>query len=243
MHNDIYNNKTYSKNNPNWHSEDSAWKANHLFSLVDSPEILQQLSSPIKIVEVGCGAGGVLRAVCDRFIELTYKVEGVGCDLSEEIILKARANHSNLSFRIGDFKEIDDSCDVLILADFLEHIKEPEGFLRNLKDKTKFILFHFPLDDNFYGKLRRGKGYYKYLKEDRGHIHFFNRQKIIGLLNKTDITIDSWKYTFWGIELDKTAGRFVPILKLFRKIGYAVNQDLSVKAFGGASMAVLGSFR
>ena len=49
----IYTDGTYLKQNPNWHQDDSAWKADHILSLLKRNGV----EAPGSICEVGCGAG------------------------------------------------------------------------------------------------------------------------------------------------------------------------------------------
>lgn len=53
--NDIYNDNTYLKNNPDWHEKDAAFKADHIFKLLEKNPIQFET-----VAEIGCGSGEIL---------------------------------------------------------------------------------------------------------------------------------------------------------------------------------------
>ena len=54
----IYSDGTYLRNNPDWHVDDSPWKAKHIAAMLERHGIVPQT-----VCEIGCGAGEVLRAL------------------------------------------------------------------------------------------------------------------------------------------------------------------------------------
>ena len=57
---DRYTTGSYLESNPDWHVEDSAWKAEQVQAMLDRHSI-----APRTVCEVGCGAGEVLRQLRD----------------------------------------------------------------------------------------------------------------------------------------------------------------------------------
>ena len=53
--NDIYNNGTYKNKNPNWDDNFAPWKAAKIQKIINKNQV--KFSS---VIEVGCGAGGIL---------------------------------------------------------------------------------------------------------------------------------------------------------------------------------------
>src|SRR5579863_7459919 len=51
----IYSDGAYLAQNPNWHVEDSPWKARHIERI-----LRQNAIAPRTIAEIGCGAGEIL---------------------------------------------------------------------------------------------------------------------------------------------------------------------------------------
>jgi len=71
-------NSEYKGNNPNWHIEDSVWKARKIKKFLDRSRIKY-----LTLADVGCGAGGVL----DQLMEESHSgVFFSGFDISEEAI-------------------------------------------------------------------------------------------------------------------------------------------------------------
>src|SRR3974390_3184813 len=53
-----YKSGDYLANNPTWDEEDSAWKAGQVLKMLDRNHL-----APKSIVDVGCGAGGILASL------------------------------------------------------------------------------------------------------------------------------------------------------------------------------------
>tara|TARA_B100000795_G_scaffold70978_1_gene49889 strand:- start:351 stop:557 length:207 start_codon:yes stop_codon:yes gene_type:complete len=51
----IYNDGTYIKDNPGWHSEDSEWKSEQILNLLSNNTI-----KPSTVCDVGCGSGEII---------------------------------------------------------------------------------------------------------------------------------------------------------------------------------------
>jgi len=56
----IYNTGEYLQNNPDWHLQDSAFKAKHIHRMIQKNKLTLN-----NVAEIGCGAGGVLSNVAD----------------------------------------------------------------------------------------------------------------------------------------------------------------------------------
>lgn len=237
---DIYNDGTYAARHPDWHAEDSDWKAGHLFSLLSPPCLAAMVGHRVTVVEVGCGYGGVVAAFCKRLESQGIPCDGAGYDISEDAVAGAAKRHPEIRFAPGEWRAGVDPCDIGLMVDVLEHAAEPIRLLEQAKAGFRHTLFHIPLDENCWGKVLRPGRYYQYLREDRGHIHCFTRASAFRLLEAAGLVIERWKYTHWGIELYKPGGgRSVPIVRLCRAAGRHFWPDLSVRLFGGASLAVL----
>ena len=50
---------------------------------------------------------------------------------------------------------INKKFDIILCADVLEHVENPYLFLRNIKKKSKFQIFHVPLDLSVNSILRK----------------------------------------------------------------------------------------
>tara|TARA_Y100000310_G_scaffold343340_1_gene450499 strand:- start:1055 stop:1813 length:759 start_codon:yes stop_codon:yes gene_type:complete len=93
----------------------------------------QVLSSQIykgkKVLDVGCGSGDV----CIGISKLGAK-SVLGIDYSDEAIklAKDKNNRNNVEFKVEDYKNIEESYDVITLVGVLEHIENPFDAVKRL---------------------------------------------------------------------------------------------------------------
>jgi len=226
---------------PNYFLTDSSWKAHHLFSLIDRTYLNKYTKRRLNVCEVGCGVGGVLSGFVELIRKQGISCSGTGYDISYEAIEKARSLFPNISFEVTDIHNIQRKSDILLLVDVLEHVNNPLEFLSKCLDLSDLLVIHLPLDINYWGRLLIGKSYYKYLEEDRGHIHFFEKKTALELIHSVGADVIDWKYTKWGIEHDFDRSKSGRIARLLRTIGFHLNEDLSARYFGGASIALFCS--
>ena len=106
MESTIYTDGTYLRNNPDWHTDDSAWKAAHIAKLLARHGV-----KPNTVCEIGCGAGEILRNLATH---LEGRTKFFGYEISPDAYqLCARKSGGNFAFRrleadieIADFKQI-----------------------------------------------------------------------------------------------------------------------------------------
>ena len=60
MSDKVYIDGTYSFSHPTWHDEDAPWKASEIYKILDDNHL-----TPRRIVDIGCGAGGVLASLVE----------------------------------------------------------------------------------------------------------------------------------------------------------------------------------
>lgn len=227
---DIYTNGTYLKNNPNWGIKDAVWKAGIISALLKKNKI-----NPRKIIEVGCGAGGILEALSHSF----ENAELTGYDISPQAIEMAKKRESErLHFNNEDIaanKNI--KADLLLVIDVLEHIDDYYNFLGDLKPKSEYFVFHIPLDLAARTILKP-----HVLLQQRnavGHLHYFSKEMVLWALKDKEYTIIDWLYTKPVIDTDSPDSFKRRIKKLLRNFSFYINKDLSAKLWGGYSMMIL----
>ena len=79
-----------------------------------------------KILDVGCGRGDFLERIC-----LQYGSQGVGIDISAEMLLFAKTKHPNQKFILGNANQLpfkDKSFDIVILNGVFHHL--PPGMIQ-----------------------------------------------------------------------------------------------------------------
>lgn len=81
----------------------------------------------LHVLELGSGAGTLLAAV--------KPARGVGIDLSPGMVREAARRHPTLEFRVGDAEtlELNETFDVIILADLVGHLVDVETVFRRLR--------------------------------------------------------------------------------------------------------------
>lgn len=174
---EIYNNKVYLINNPDWHAEDAPQKAAVIYSILK-----QNTISFSTVCEVGCGGGEVLIQL-DKLVKdkgVTY----FGFDISKDALaIASKKQTSSIKFELKDLAASPDSTkyDVLLIIDILEHLKDYFSFLEALSKKAKYTVFHIPLD-MFVWSLFKEKMLIE-SKERVGHIHNFSEEFILSILN------------------------------------------------------------
>ena len=91
----LYTSGQYLKLNPEWHVEESPWKARHILRILRKNSL-----SPKFICEVGCGAGEVLKQLQ---AQLDSSCRFVGYDISPYALelCRTRAN-ARLEFKLAD---------------------------------------------------------------------------------------------------------------------------------------------
>lgn len=230
MSKNIYINGTYEKNNPTWDVEDSFWKAKQILKIMNKNGI-----RPKSVCDVGCGAGEVLNQL---YSQMPTDVDFVGYEISPQAFkLCQQRKKKRLRFCLGDFlKEEKTFFDLLLVIDVVEHIEDYFSFLRKLRQKGEYKIFHIPLELSVQMVLRVSP----LLRARRkvGHLHHFNKEIALELLNETGYEIIDYFYT--GVTVDLPAKSFPAFLaKLPRRVMFCFNQDLTVRLLGGYSLMVL----
>lgn len=225
----IYTDGTYLRNNPGWHVDDSPWKAKHVARMLERHAIV-----PATVCEIGCGAGEILRSLSTL---LERGTRFVGYDISPDAyeICKAKANEG-LEFRLGNLLEEDRHFDVVMAMDVFEHVEDYFAFLRKLRTKATYKVFHIPLELSAQEVLRG-----RPLIDSRrsvGHIHHFTKDTALAALEDCGYTVRDHFYTSGRTELGGL-GIKSQILRWPRQAMFAVSPDAAARVLGGYSLLVL----
>lgn len=228
-----YTDGTYLADHADWHEDRSAWKAEQVVRIMERNAI-----SPETIVDIGCGAGAILRAMSKRWPQ----AECLGIDPSPDAIALAETSPEKgmTTFRVGLVSDLDSRFDVALALDVFEHVDDYLGFLRTLKDEVDRCVFHIPLDLTVLNLLRS-----KPLKRKRsiqGHLHYFNRQTALETLEEVGFTVVDSFYTashFAG------PGRSIAdmIRAIPRRALFRIQPDFTANLLGGYSLCVLADTR
>jgi SAM-dependent methyltransferase len=220
----------HAKQNPNWHLEESLWKASQVIRMMRRHHI-----APKTICDLGSGAGEVLKQLQQRLdgdcVFWGYDISPYAFELS-----KSRANET-LHFKLGDITEARDAYfDVILVLDVIEHLEDYFQFLRAIKAKSKYKIFHIPLDLSVQTVLRASP-----IMEDRrrfGHIHYFTKETALQTLSDTGYEVIDYFYSAVSLDLPSRQIKNL-LLRVPRKLLFAIQRDLAVRVLGGYRLLVL----
>jgi trans-aconitate methyltransferase len=223
---DPHINGEYLKKNPNWHVEYSPGKAAAILDLLGRRGL-----RPRTICEVGCGAGEVLRQ-----LQMKMPPDCVfsGYDIAPAAIEMARQRqNAQLQFELADFVAAETPAfDLLLVLEVVDHVENYLQFLRQLKNRAEWKLFSFSLDVSAQSALRKS-GFVK-AREVFSHLHHFNKEIAVSTLSHAGYEIVD---TFYGPNHADT--RAAKLVRPLRALTFGIDQDLSVRLFGGRSLLVL----
>jgi predicted TPR repeat methyltransferase len=155
----------------------------------ERPELVAQLPERLgRLLDVGCGAGGVGRALRGRVDFLA------GIELEEEAAAVAREVYDQvLVGRVEDvLAEADRPFDTILTYDLLEHLPEPDRLLRQLRDvASDDALLHVSVPNARHWSLVRDLvvhgtfGYTEWGHRDRTHLRWLTRRDLVELLGSS----------------------------------------------------------
>lgn len=151
---------------------------------------------PITILDAGCGEGFTMNKLVENGIG--KKIEGV--EHSKDAIAIGKKLFPNLIFKEGSLYDLpykNNSFDLLICTEVLEHLKEPVKALREmLRVSKKSLLISVPNEPLFtICNLLRGKNFPR-LGNDTGHISHWNPVSFKKYLKRNGLRIDKVKFPF-----------------------------------------------
>lgn len=227
---DLYMSGEYFKNKPTWDAEDSILKAEWIYNLYRRNHL-----EPADIVEVGCGAGGILGELSKKDTAIKNLT---GYDISPQAINLAKSKkHGKVQFFNKDLLEENLKSNLLLVIDVVEHVDDYYNFLRKLLKKSDYFIFHIPLDLCCRTILKPHVllGH----RKSAGHIHYFSEEMVHWFLNDVGYEIVDWHFTKPVKDFTKPSGLKANVKKALRNFSYSVNPSLSSKLWGGYSMLIL----
>lgn len=231
MSSDFYTKGDYLQNHPNWHTEDAGWKASNILKMIHMNNL-----NPKSVVEIGCGAGEILKKMQEKLPAETI-LEGYEVSPQAFEMSKSRSNEK-LQFYLKSLTEIpgNSNHDLALMIDVFEHVDDYYGFLREAKDKAKHIIFHIPLDLSVQSVWR---GYPLLRKrKNSGHIHYYTKDTALATLEYSGFEVIDWFYTGSYIDLPSRTLKS-KLAKIPRQLLYKMNHDFGVRVLGGYSLMVL----
>lgn len=223
----IYEDGTYLKSNETWHVEDSPWKARQIAAILKRHAI-----TPGSFCEVGCGAGEILKQLSNIFPSANF----MGYELSPQAFEMCKSRESErVSYCLKNICAEDIFYDCLLCIDVFEHVEDYIGFIRLLKSKAVYKIFHVPLDISVWSILRSS------LMSSRlivGHLHYFVRETAIATLTDCGYEVIDCLYTKPIDDFPAKTLR-AKIIRLPRRILFALAPHFAARLLGGFSCLIL----
>jgi SAM-dependent methyltransferase len=209
---DPYTTGDYARHNPDWHEADAQHKAAAVAALVlghlvGGPAPVGRASVPagtvgrasvpagtvgrasvpaLHVADVGCGTGAVL-----SFLLPVLNASGEGWDIAPEAIRRAR-QRSHATFHLGDFAAEGGHVDLALLLDVVEHVPDPEGFLRAVGAKADHVVLRLPLEDSAWDRLRPARA--RAARERYGHLRAWSRRGALDLVRAAGLRVVTETY-------------------------------------------------
>ena len=226
---EMYETDLYEQQNPSWHEGDSPWKAAQIEKVIRKNEL--EFSN---VCEIGCGTGEILLNLERAF----PKVALSGYEIAPTAYQRAAPKETTRTrFYLEDLlAHTDKKFDVMLAIDVMEHVEDYISFAKKLKPMAKYKIFHIPLDLSAQSVFRARP--ILGLRRDVGHLHYFFKQTALATLEDCGYTVIDCAYTASRLELPNQA-LSSRLMRLPRRIMYAINPDLAVRLLGGYSLLVL----
>jgi len=223
----------------------SAWIAkNSYFHAQDHAYIRFLVQPEMKVLDVGCGDGGLLAALDPSC--------GVGIDLSQAMIKQAKEKHPDLRFYQGDIEDqefletINEKFDVIILSDAIGYLDDCARTLEKLhrfctRDTRLIIAYHAWFWEPILGIAERLG-----LKMPSVEMNWLSTEDVMGFLRLADFepVKREWRQlipkSFFG--LGSLLDRFVGTLPLIRRLSlrnYLVARPMRDAELSNPSATVL----
>ncbi len=226
----IYQDQTYLEANPTWHEEDSPWKAAQVARMIAKHKLAFRT-----VAEIGCGGGGILTNLQGQ---LPANVEFEGFDVAPAAIAMARTHERDrLHFYEEDLLKSEKTFDLLLVIDVVEHVPDYLGFLEKCRTKSRYQIYHFPLDLHVSSVLRAT---FVSRTASVGHLHYFTAQSATSSLKASGHKIIDAFYTNSALGL----GQLHPSLKtklanIPRRMVSLVSTEMAARLLGGYSLLLL----
>ena len=133
-------------------------------------------------------------AKCCLMLPNVAKAKGV--DLNNDAIEYALSKNRDsdvLSFKTGAQEEIVSDYDLITVVHVLEHIKDWDEFLSNIKINARYVYISVPIEASMWMTMRKNVLLNQYKKY--GHIHFFNEPYLINYLEELGLEIIGTDYS------------------------------------------------
>lgn len=185
----------------------------------------------IRILDLGCGGGGLVKALKKTYPALEF----YACDLSKNAINRAKKKSLGVKFYANDIEKKlpfkNNFFDLVYMNSVLDHLENPkkgiEEVSRILRKKGIFLSLT-PIEGNifsFHGILSKFKKFRKHRLRYLGHFHAFNRKSLSNLIKKEGFSIEKINYDWFYFA------QFIDISYYFLNSTFFKNPQSSVDGY------------
>lgn len=163
-----------------------------------------ELTKPKSILDVGCGEGLVMKKIREKYDDINI----TGLDISKENLDVSKILNPDAKLVLGDIYSLpfeNDSFDLVVCTEVLEHLKEPNTALKEVRRVSNLNLVISVPNEPFFriGNILK----FSYLKElgnTPGHLQNWNKNEFENLIKNhfSEISINS-KLRVWNFALCK----------------------------------------
>jgi methionine biosynthesis protein MetW len=164
--------------------------------------ILSQIENDSSLLDIGCGDGGVL-----LYMKEKKNFHSLGADISDKCLNFLHSKGIDvIKFDINNFDEIETlpEVDHIMILEVLEHMPNPEKFLKMILPKAKkSIFFSFPNSGYFTYRLRLLFGSFplQWTLHPGEHLRFWTYRDLKWWLNQLSFIDKSTVHIYEGIPL------------------------------------------
>lgn len=226
----LYTGSEYAARHPRWHREHSGWKAAQVLAMLRRHRL-----APHSVIEVGCGAGGILAELQKQ---LPSETRFTGYDIAPTALALAQPlANERLQFVEGDFIALSPPlCDLLLTMDVAEHVEDYLGFLSALRPRAEHHIIHLPLDLSLLSCMQPER--LQWAHDSVGHLHYFTAETACRALANAGYTIRDRMLV--AIELDlPVSGERRQRLRSVRRIARRISATWTARLLGGFSLLAL----
>lgn len=218
----------YLSANPDWHSDDAAWKVEHALAVLRQSGI-----QPATLCEVGAGSGAAAALLANALPETRLTAFEIS---PQAFALCAAREAPNLRFVQGTPFASSETYDLAVAFDVIEHVEDPFSFVRAIGRISRRQLLHIPLDMNALAIAREWP--IAQARAEIGHLHYFSRGSALALLRECGLSIVAERYTPWAIDQRHKSWR-KRLAATPRALAYRLSPHATVRLLGGWSLMVL----
>lgn len=179
--------------NKRWEKHKQGFEFRHISAL----EMALNLHKVKNVLDLGCGDGILMDLLKEKGINV------MGADISSEVIaICKKKGHNVVLINLVDnsLPFANKSFDLIFLLDVLEHLYNPEDFLKEIiRISRGYIILSVPNFNSFAARIQVLFGRVpENNRPHQGHIYWFNKRELEKMFNKMSLTLVELKTnTFW----------------------------------------------